>query len=76
MKFLVILSLLGLANAHWWQGSDSCGYVVGGSHDHVARDVRELDCSSYMRTTITPSYVASGYFQLLIHSIIYSTNSI
>ncbi|KAF7896422.1 hypothetical protein EAF00_006436 [Botryotinia globosa] len=60
MKFLTALFLLGLSNAHRWQDSDACGYVVGGSHDHVARDVRELDCSNYMRTTVTPSYIASG----------------
>lgn len=61
MKSLLILSLLALANAHWWQASDACGYIVGGSHDHVPRDVRELDCSSYLQTTITPSHIASGY---------------
>lgn len=61
MKFLIILSFLALSNAHWWQGSDSCGYVIGGSHDHIPRNERELDCSRYMQTTITPSYVASEY---------------
>ncbi|KAI9642891.1 hypothetical protein NHQ30_008625 [Ciborinia camelliae] len=66
MKLLIILPFLALSNAHWWQvwqgwqGSDSCGDVIGGSHDNVPRDVRELDCSSYMQTTVIPSYVASG----------------
>ncbi|ATZ49400.1 hypothetical protein BCIN_04g05530 [Botrytis cinerea B05.10] len=60
MKLLTTLFLLGSSNAHRWQASDSCGYIVGGSHNHVARAVRELDCSNYMRTTVTPSYIASG----------------
>ncbi|KAK6604661.1 hypothetical protein H4I96_05243 [Botrytis cinerea] len=60
MKLLTTLFLLGSSNAHRWQASDSCGYIVGGSHNHVARAVRELDCSNYMRATVTPSYIASG----------------
>lgn len=74
MKFLTALFLLGLSNAHRWQDSDACGYIVGSSHDHVARDVRELDCSNYMRTSVTPSYIASGYFQFITQLSIYNAN--
>ena len=74
MKLLTTLFLLGSSNAHRWQASDSCGYIVGGSHNHVARAVRELDCSNYMRATVTPSYIASGYFKFIIQLSVHSTN--